>query len=246
MTLGQRLYEMRKAKGFSQESVAEVLGVTRQTVSKWETDQTTPDFDKIIPICKLYNITTDELFSDNTTKAEASGNMKSDYDYSYNSSYNYAENNSTENDGNKNKYEEPVITADERENYEKGRRRSAAIMAVSICMYILSVVPFFLFDDSKIMMTVFFAIIAIATMLIVFAALSKPKNIKKFRTQTKEDKLFKQITSILSGIILAIYMVISFATGAWHITWILWVIYGILCEIIKLIFSLKGSEINEE
>lgn len=240
MTLGQRLYEMRKAKGLSQESVAEVLGVTRQTVSKWETDQTTPDFDKIIPICKLYNITADELFSDDMT---ISNNVKSDYDYSYNSSYNY-----TENYGNKYEmpHEEPVITADEKENFEKGRRRSAALMAVSICMYIMSVVPFFLFDNSKIMMTVFFAIIAIATMLIVFAALSKPKNIKKFKTQTKEDKLFKQITSILSGIILAIYMVISFATGAWHITWILWVIYGIMCEIIKLIFSLKGSEINDE
>lgn len=240
MTLGQRLYEMRKAKGLSQESVAEVLGVTRQTVSKWETDQTTPDFDKIIPICKLYNITADELFSDDMT---ISNNVKSDYDYSYNGSYNY-----TENYGNKYEmpHEEPVITADEKENFEKGRRRSAALMAVSICMYIMSVVPFFLFDNSKIMMTVFFAIIAIATMLIVFATLSKPKNIKKFKTQTKEDKLFKQITSILSGIILAIYMVISFATGAWHITWILWVIYGIMCEIIKLIFSLKGSEINDE
>ncbi len=248
MTLGQRLYEMRKSKGLSQESVAEVLGVTRQTVSKWETDQTTPDFDKIIPICKLYNITTDELFNDNMTKTEASNNTKNDYDYSYNSSYNYAENNSTENYGNRYEtpYEEPVMTADERENFEKGRRRSAAIMAVSICMYIMSVVPFFLFDNSRIMMTVFFAIIAVATMLIVFAALSRPKNIKKFKVQTKETRLFKQITSILSGIILVIYMIISFATGAWHITWILWVIYGIMCEIIKLIFSLKGSEINDE
>lgn len=246
MTLGQRLYEMRKSKGFSQESVAEVLGVTRQTVSKWETDQTTPDFDKIIPICKLYNITADELFNNDTTKEEASNNIKNDYDYSY-SGYNYAESNNTENYGNKYEmpYEEPVMTADERENFEKGRRRSAALMSISICMYIMSVVPFFLFDNSKIMMTVFFVIIAIATMLIVFAALSKPKE-KNFKAQTKENRLFKQITSILSGIILAIYMIISFATGAWHITWILWVIYGILCEIIKLIFSLKGSEINDE
>lgn len=63
MTLGNRLYEMRKAKGLSQENVADILGVTRQTVSKWETDQTTPDFDKILPICQLYNITTEQLLT---------------------------------------------------------------------------------------------------------------------------------------------------------------------------------------
>lgn len=54
------------------------------------------------------------------------------------------------------------------------------------------------------------------------------------------------ITSILSGIVLIIYMLLSFATGMWNITWLVWVIYGILCEIIKLVFMLKGSEINEE
>lgn len=48
MSLGQRLYDLRKTTGLSQEKAAEQLGVTRQTVSKWETDQTTPDFDKII------------------------------------------------------------------------------------------------------------------------------------------------------------------------------------------------------
>ena len=53
MSLGQRLYDLRKTTGLSQEKAAEQLGVTRQTVSKWETDQTTPDFDKIIPICNL-------------------------------------------------------------------------------------------------------------------------------------------------------------------------------------------------
>lgn len=63
MNIGQRLFELRKAKQLSQEEVAEKLNVTRQTVSKWETDQSTPDFDKIVPICNLYEITADELFN---------------------------------------------------------------------------------------------------------------------------------------------------------------------------------------
>ena len=44
MSLGDKLYELRKKQGLTQEEAAEKLGVTRQTVSKWETDQSTPDF----------------------------------------------------------------------------------------------------------------------------------------------------------------------------------------------------------
>ena len=46
MSLGERLLELRKSKHLSQEELAYKLDVTRQTISKWETDQSTPDFDK--------------------------------------------------------------------------------------------------------------------------------------------------------------------------------------------------------
>ena len=54
MSLGERLLDLRKKKGLSQEEIAGLLDVSRQTVSKWETDQSTPDFDKIIPICNIF------------------------------------------------------------------------------------------------------------------------------------------------------------------------------------------------
>lgn len=63
MNLGQRLLDLRKSKQLSQEEVANKLNVTRQTISKWETDQSTPDFDKIAPLCELYGITSDELLT---------------------------------------------------------------------------------------------------------------------------------------------------------------------------------------
>ena len=59
--ISKRLTKYRKAAKLSQEEVAEKLNVSRQTVSKWETGQSTPDFDKIAPLCELYNISTDEL-----------------------------------------------------------------------------------------------------------------------------------------------------------------------------------------
>ena len=59
--ISKRLTKYRKTAKLSQEEVAEKLNVSRQTVSKWETGQSTPDFDKIAPLCELYNISTDEL-----------------------------------------------------------------------------------------------------------------------------------------------------------------------------------------
>ena len=63
MTIGERLLKLRKEKNISQEELANALDVSRQTISKWETDQTTPDFDKIVPLCEYFNITSDELLT---------------------------------------------------------------------------------------------------------------------------------------------------------------------------------------
>ena len=63
MDLGERLLELRKLKNLTQDDVAEKLNVTRQTVSKWETNQSTPDFDKIVPMCELYGISPNELLT---------------------------------------------------------------------------------------------------------------------------------------------------------------------------------------
>lgn len=72
MNIGNRLYELRKKKNISQEEAAEKLGVTRQTISKWETGESKPDFDKIVPLCELYEISTEELLKgekgENNTK----------------------------------------------------------------------------------------------------------------------------------------------------------------------------------
>ncbi len=61
MTLGQRIYQYRRANGLSQEELAESLNVSRQSVSKWETDGSVPDLDKMIALSKLFGITLDEL-----------------------------------------------------------------------------------------------------------------------------------------------------------------------------------------
>ena len=61
MNLGNNLYQARKKKGLSQEEVAEKLGVTRQTISKWETDETIPDIRQAKRLAVLYGLSLDEL-----------------------------------------------------------------------------------------------------------------------------------------------------------------------------------------
>lgn len=61
MSLGSSLYYARKKSGLSQENVAEKLGVSRQTISKWETDETLPDIRQSKRLAMLYHMTLDEL-----------------------------------------------------------------------------------------------------------------------------------------------------------------------------------------
>ncbi|WP_251318870.1 helix-turn-helix domain-containing protein [Flintibacter muris] len=61
MTLGQRIQELRKSFGLSQEELGEKMGVSRQAISKWEGDQAIPELDKLIPLSKLFGLTVGQL-----------------------------------------------------------------------------------------------------------------------------------------------------------------------------------------
>ncbi len=65
MIFADKLIDLRKKNGWSQEELANKLGVSRQSVSKWESAGAIPDLDKIIAISKLFNVTTDYLLDDN-------------------------------------------------------------------------------------------------------------------------------------------------------------------------------------
>lgn len=76
-----RLYELRKQQGLSQEELAEKLGVSRQAVSKWERSEASPDTDNLIALAKIYGLTLDELVygkKDDQQSTEAESEVKKD------------------------------------------------------------------------------------------------------------------------------------------------------------------------
>ena len=64
MTIGQKIIQLRNRMGISQEKLAELLGVSRQSVSKWEMDHTIPQIDKILQISEIFSVSCDDLLRD--------------------------------------------------------------------------------------------------------------------------------------------------------------------------------------
>ena len=71
MKLSEKIYTCRKKAGLSQEALAEKLGVSRQAVSKWETDEAIPELSKIPMMAKIFGVTADFLLSDEENFEEA-------------------------------------------------------------------------------------------------------------------------------------------------------------------------------
>ena len=68
MTLGEKIQKLRKQRGLSQETLAEKVTVTRQTISKWELGQSLPDLDFIAQLSDIFNVSSDYLIKDEMTE----------------------------------------------------------------------------------------------------------------------------------------------------------------------------------
>ena len=220
MSLPERLMKLRKAANLSQEEVADKLEVSRQTVSKWETGQSSPDLDKVLPLCELYNVTPDELLHNGGM--EESGEL--------------------------------FIDKEQRQQYAQDKERSkkkllgilgGSLLYVVGIVFIMVAIPVLRWNpvvSAAIMLLLF----AIATIIIIYSSLAYRKE-KQPRELTKEEKIYKRVSSVLDASCLAIYLTISFMSGAWHITWLIWIVNLVLNEIAKLVIDivLKKGEDNE-
>lgn len=241
----------RNAVNLSQEKLAEKVGVTRQTVSKWETNQSVPDFDKILPLCEVLGITTEELIKgEKENKNEQLEEIKQ------------------ENEKAKKEY------------MQKRNKKKAIVLSISIFLYCIATfaLPYMIevlrYEDAHAVM-IWATLCTIATVIIVYFFVAYPNMYKEEKekksikddieelndeieeiekinddniknTVKTENKTEVLVTQIVASLFLTIYLLVSFLTGAWHITWIIWIVFIFVELIVKLIFSMKGEKENNE
>ncbi len=252
MTFGERLLAYRNAVNLSQEKLAEKVGVTRQTVSKWETNQSVPDFDKILPLCEVLGITTEELIKgEKENKNEQLEEIKQENEKA------------------------------QKEYMQKRNKKKATVLSISIFLYCIATfaLPYMIevlrYEDAHAVM-IWATLCTIATVIIVYFFVAYPNMYKedkekrgikedieeineeieeieklddgriKIETVGAESKTEALVTQIVASLFLIIYLLTSFLTGAWHITWILWIVFIFVELIIKLIFSMKGEKEKNE
>jgi hypothetical protein len=137
------------------------------------------------------------------------------------------------------------------------RQRSAMFTAAGIMLYILSVVPLIviasLFHSSGaaiIGVVIMFLFIACATGLLIYNGMTKPRYLTSDETMVDEFKQWqsdsqekKSLRSSVSGavwsLLVAIYFIVSFTTGAWYITWVIFIIGGAVQSILNIAFTVK-------
>jgi len=139
---------------------------------------------------------------------------------------------------------------------EAERRRGAFLVATAVMMYILSVLPVIglsvLGFDSGAGVILMFLMIAGATGIIIYHNMSKPvyqrtsdtvvEDFKEWSgTAKRRHSAYKSIWAAFWSMVVALYLILSFLTGQWHITWIIFIIAAAVQNIIKGVVGLKGG-----
>lgn len=205
MKINEKIYSLRKEHNLSQEELADKLNVSRQTISKWETGESCPDFNKIVPLCDLFGITTEELLRDKIIEKNE---------------------------------ESEVIEEKDTPNVKKSLLICSAIFMYFIALASIILGEEFLNLNDGLVVSIFFIICGLATAIIIFTCMIYPGK-KQEKEEPKKDPILNGIISVVTLSTTLLYLLISFMTMAWHITWLIWIIFALIVRIIKLIYSLK-------
>ena len=140
------------------------------------------------------------------------------------------------------------------EQLERGKKKSAILVSAAVMMYILCLLPPILLSGSRLeenlAPALMFLMIACGTGRLIYDHMTKPhyrkvddsivEEFKEWKDQTDSDRrAMKALSSALWSIITVIYIIISFWTMAWHITWVIFLIGAAVEGILKAVFELK-------
>ncbi len=235
MTLGERISSYRTQANMSQDVLAEKIGVTRQTISKWETDQSTPEFNKILPLCEIFGITTDEFIKGEKVSTPTSS--REDNEQAIRKRH-------------KQKafvicisvflycigtFSLPYMT--ESLEYEV----SHALMITTTLWSVATVILLYYFishPKEKRKNTNM-------SQSINSHIETTPKDTiytEEMETKKKKQKTKRKIMGILALLFLLLYLFVSFMSMAWNVTWMIWIVLAIAEIITSLLLDIKGEQ----
>ena len=303
MSLGENLQFLRKKHNITQEQLAEQLEVSRQSVSKWESDSSYPEMDKILQLCNLFHCGVDDLVQKDISQLYVED--KTNYDDHYNEfskfvslgigiiilglsamcllygmNYFFIDEVIKEDYsgilfqiyvvigvaililfGIRNsdfKQKNPFIVNFYKEKeIDDFNRKFSVMVTVGVSLYIIDAIILLsaetIFPDinsneylESLFASIFFLIIAIATMIIVYAVIQKDKyNIDKYnQLNNKSSETYKKesLNGTVCGCIMMIttiiYLLISFIKGEWGMpTVVVFAVGGICCGIASSIIN---------
>lgn len=206
MIFADKLIELRKKSGMSQEELAEKLGVSRQSVSKWEGAQSTPDLNRILEISKIFGVSTDYLLKDEIEAGkEISEKSISD------------------------ETEPPLrrVSMEEANNFINANGKRAVLTAIGVALCILCVTPMILLEEflgsgiDAVGIVIMFMMIAGAVGLFIFSgslispykyleneAIDTEYGVSGMAKEKKEKHRPSHIRDIVIGVMLFILCVI--------------------------------------
>lgn len=148
---------------------------------------------------------------------------------------------------------EVMPDADFKKEAQFYKNRKARNTAIGVVLYILSipilVIFTVIFFTPILGVVIFLSCVALATGFIVYASMSTPLEYKGVdtkinREKTSKGRIFESIVSLYWSIVVVSYLLISFATDDWDITWIIFPIAAILAKIIKLMYDIRNEDDN--
>ena len=136
--------------------------------------------------------------------------------------------------------EKPMFT---KEEIMADKRRSGLITAIAVGLYILCVVPVLIFGNvgsGVLGVVLMFVMIATATVMLIYNNMTRL--VKDDEDEEEERNLppaIRAVNSVITAITLVVYLALSFITGAWRITWVIFIISAVTKKLVKAIFELK-------
>ena len=327
MNLAEKITSLRKQKGWSQEELASQLGISRQSISKWESGSSIPDIENIIFLSKIFGVSTDYLLKDDDIVNEETSETPESKDtlpkkhVSRDEAYSFLTTKKRfslkiavgvmlcilspavlitlvglnhHNSGifaerlvtligicvmfavvtaavilfivsglSQNKYEyiekqSLLLDSDLKEELIKESESFYPVftihVAIGVALCILSAIPTIVFGimniESLTIISVssILVLVSIGVFLIVKAAIVKSsydqllqKNEYSINSK-KARSLLDTASGIYWGVVVIAYLLVSFLTSAWHMTWLIWPVAGILWGIVEMIVKNRVSD----